>query len=346
MEYLIGSKEEFFDFIEHISNEDKIAILTHNDLDGIASAVFLEKILEAKDKKLDFLNFLEYDKEKFSSYLDLLKDKGITKLFLTDFSADGIDLELFEKLRRSFDVFLIDHHPVNPELQYKHNIIKTNSSDCSAITIYDLGKEIIDRDEWNWLACAAIFSDMSYKNPENMNFIQRVYPDFPTDEFDMASSNVGMISRKISTALIYYSKDLMRVYELIKDKNLEELSRAFEIVEGEIDKLVNEFNENAEFFPEKKLYYYKINPVFNVSSYVCTLVSKYRPEFSFVCVSDLGGEFLKVSSRNQSLKEDMGALMKKGIRGLNNAVAGGHVPAAAARFKKEDLERFKRNLLE
>ena len=52
MIFLQGSKKEFFDFI---SKEDKIGILTHNDLDGIASAIFLEEILNIKNLKVDFI---------------------------------------------------------------------------------------------------------------------------------------------------------------------------------------------------------------------------------------------------------------------------------------------------
>ena len=54
---------------------------------------------------------------------------------------------------------------------------------------------------------------------------------------------------------------------------------------------------------------------------------------------------MKVSSRNQSKSEDMGELMKKGVEGLEDSAGGGHVPAAAARFKREDLEKFKENIL-
>ena len=72
MEYILGSKEEFFDFVNHISKEDKIAILTHTDLDGIASAIFLEKILDFKNKEVEFIGFLDYSKGMFNSYLDLL----------------------------------------------------------------------------------------------------------------------------------------------------------------------------------------------------------------------------------------------------------------------------------
>jgi len=37
--------------------------------------------------------------------------------------------------------------------------------------------------------------------------------------------------------------------------------------------------------------------------------------------------------------------LKKGIQGLENAVAGGHAKASGASFMKKDLDTFKKNIL-
>ena len=65
---------------------------------------------------------------------------------------------------------------------------------------------------------------------------------------------------------------------------------------------------------------------------------------SFVIIA-LGKTGLKLSARNQSKKQDMAALLKKGIQGLKDAVAGGHIPAAGGSCLREDLAKFKENLL-
>jgi hypothetical protein len=54
---------------------------------------------------------------------------------------------------------------------------------------------------------------------------------------------------------------------------------------------------------------------------------------------------MKVSAKNQSGNEDMAKLLMKGIEGLEESTAGGHVPAAGARFLKKDLQKFKENIL-
>ena len=54
---------------------------------------------------------------------------------------------------------------------------------------------------------------------------------------------------------------------------------------------------------------------------------------------------IKISARNQSGKIDLDKFLKKGIQGLENAVAGGHAKASGASFMKKDLDTFKKNIL-
>lgn len=342
MEYLIGSKKEFFDFIDKIDEEDKTVILTHTDLDGIASAVFLQKILEGKEKKVSDIIFLDYRNNMWEEWIFKLEEKEVNKIFISDIAADLLDLEGFEKLREKFDVFLIDHHPINPNLINEKNIIKTASVDCSTYAIYLLGEGILNPNEWGWLVCATIFSEFSYKKLETFEFMKKFYPTITME--DLASSVPGLNSRKISSALIYYENDKRKVFDLVLEKNMEELEQAFEVVEGEIEEIVSGFMEKAEYYPEKKMYIYEIESKFNVASYVTTLVSKMKPDYSFISIVGRGS-MLKVSARNQSGKVDMGKLMEKGVFGFENASGGGHVEAAAARFKREDLAKFKENIL-
>src|SRR3989339_766982 len=82
MKFVIGKKKYFFDFLNSINQEDKITILTHNDLDGIASAIFTEKILSSKNLKKSFVDFLTYKKDMYSERIQGLKEKGITRIIL------------------------------------------------------------------------------------------------------------------------------------------------------------------------------------------------------------------------------------------------------------------------
>lgn len=343
IDYIVGSKKEFYEFVNLITHRDKVAILTHIDLDGLASGIFLEKILEAKDIQVDYMNFLNIKKDMLKEENIKLKELGVDKVFICDMGIDSIDPEGFEELRQQADVFLIDHHPLNEGFSDKRNMIKTESQDCAAMICYFLGEGLIDPNEWEWLCCAAIFSDFSCKERKNLEYIQSVYPD--VTEENIASSIPGMNGRKINSALIYYEHNKKYVYDLVKERKLDEIKEAHEIIEGEIEEIVGNFTDKAEHYPEKNLHIYCIDSKFNVVSTVCSLVSKMKPEDTFVFYRIKDG-LAKFSARNQGGTNNVGMLMKKCTEDLEGASGGGHAPAAAARIRAEDLDEFKKRLLE
>ncbi len=65
MKFILGNEQVFTDFVDSVGKKDKIAVLSHHDLDGMASVVFLQKILESKGFKLSFIDFLDYNKGMF-----------------------------------------------------------------------------------------------------------------------------------------------------------------------------------------------------------------------------------------------------------------------------------------
>jgi len=342
MEYLVGSKEKFWKFVDSINEDDKVGIITHTDLDGIASAIFLEKILNSKGIQVDSIFFTGYKKDIFKNIIPKLNK--ITKVFLTDMYADGIDAQGFEKLKNNCETFVIDHHPVvNKNAK---NTIKTESSDCSAYALFDLGEEIINKEKWKMLLYATMISEMSYKNPENMEFLKKDYPNL--SEENILSSSPGELAKTISGALIYFSslkRDLIEIYNLIKKQDFETIKKYNKEVQKEIDFHLKEIKEKAQYFPKKDLYLYYFNPNFNITSVIGTIFSCEHKNSSIIILSDIDENKIKVSARNQNKKQDMSALLKKGIQGLDDAVAGGHVPAAGGSFLKKDLNKFKENIL-
>jgi len=342
MEYLIGNKNTFLDFLNNITKKDKIAILTHVDLDGIASSIFLEKILEKNNLKIELIDFLGIQPHMLENKTEELKEKGITKVLIADLSCESIDEENFQKLKENIDTLLMDHHPISPELKSKTSIIKTNSHDCATQLIFELGKEFLDINEWAWLLCATMFAEFSYTEKENFEFIKKIYPNI-TEE-NIATSIPGVNARKIANSLLYFDKDLSHVREIVINKKMDELNRAFEIIENEINNATEDFSKNKELLGDKKIFWYEFSPKFNIASVVATIASKMIPDYSFLVITT-GEKYTKVSARNQSGNKDMNKLMKKGIEELINASGGGHVKASAAKFYTKDLEKFKENIL-
>ena len=342
MKYLLGSKEEFWKFVDSI-NDGKVAIISHNDLDGVASVIFLQEILKSRNIKTETLFFIPYKVGMFDDVFPVLEDKKITKVFFTDMYIDGGDIKGFEKIKNNFNVFTIDHHPIKNKNE--KNIIKTDSYDCSALTIFDLGKEIIDKEKWKWLLYSAVISDVSYKKPENFEMIKKDYPDLRPGS--ILDSPLGKTTRKISFVLIYFKEDLKKAYNLLKNSegDLSQFNEPYEKVKNEIEKWKKDFEKNSEYFPKPDVYFYYFSPKYKISSILSTFLSLSNPEKTFILVADYGQDFLTLSARNNVGKRDMGELLKKGIGGLEKATAGGHISAAGGTISKKDLNKFKNNIL-
>ncbi|MFA5953016.1 MAG: DHH family phosphoesterase [Candidatus Pacearchaeota archaeon] len=345
MKYLLGSEKEFFEFVNSISKKDKIGLISHTDLDGIASAVFLQKILESKDLKLNFIKFLEYGSEVLKPILN----EKIDVLFFTDWNADNFPKDL-DLLRKKFRVLVFDHHPLNPELKDEKGIIKTERIYCSSHALFDLIKEknYFDTQKMTWLVCAAIISDYTWdKSDEAFELIKKFYPNVKKDS-SIWNSEPGLIGKKISGALIYYNPNFKKVYEKILKNDLNSLEKVDKIVQKEIEKYLHEFEEKAEHFSKEKLYFYYNNPKFQIASSISSIISdRYFRDSTVIFVTDIKNRkgFVKVSARNQTMQVNLGNLLKNCIEGFENSSGGGHIQAASAIFPKKYLNKFKENLL-
>ena len=343
MGYLLGSEQEFYNFLDSINNKDRVAIITHNDLDGVASAVFLTKILKLKKIKLNLIKFVQYSSTILKEIYNDLKSKKITKLFILDFNADTEEngLEDFELIRSEINTLLIDHHPSSPNLRNKKNIIKTKSTDCTTFTIFNIGKDYLTDEYDRQLVCSAMITDFSFKDINNLNFIKKYYPDF--NENDLKSS-VGKNADILSKALIYFKNNTIKPYRLILNNKTQELKKYSDIVEKEIKRVISEFPSKNEYYPKKEIYFYYFESKFGISSYISTELSLMEDK-TFIIATNREKGLLNLSARNQSGKQDMAALLRKGIQNLDNSTAGGHKQASGGSINKKDLNKFKENLL-
>ncbi len=344
MKFLIGKKEDFTKFVDSIKESDSVAILTHNDLDGLANAFFLEKILGSKKIKIDCLEFVFLSGNDIEMAVNKVKIENYKKVFLTDLNLDE-NKDIYDDLRKNRDVLLIDHHVVNPNIKDTKNMLKLRHADCIAYVMFELAKDYIDVSEWTSLVCSTMISEYSFKDPDQVDYIKKYYPDFSID--NIYETEIGLLTRVYNNVLVYFYKNEKKAYELIKDNNMEEMKKISEIVEKEIVKYVKLFKTKAEYYKDKDLYFYYLNPKYRVTSIIINRVSDRLPNSSLVFVSDLPNQkdMVKISARNQNEKQDMNKLMKKGIAGLKNAIGGGHVPAAGGNIRKKDLNKFKQNLL-
>ena len=342
MEYLLGSPKDFHDFVNGISKEDKIRIITHTDLDGLASGIFLQKILESKGLEISSIDFLNYGSDILKNYS---KEKDFEVLFLTDWNADNDEYGLNE-LRKKGNVLVFDHHPINENLGNKKGIIKTESKYCSAHALFDLAKNYFDTKNLEWLVCAAIILDYAWDVEENLNFLKSIYPEIVRENIN--ESEPGKIGGIIGGALIYYKPDYKKVYNLVLKEDFDKLGESSSIIQKEVKKWIDKFKNEAEYFPEQNLYFYYGTPKYGVTPPVSTILSEFYEGSTIIFLKDKGENLnqIGINSRNQSGKVKLGDVLKKCIKGFENSVAGGHDKAAGGDFPKRYLPEFKKRLLE
>ncbi len=344
MKFLMGHEKDFWNFVDSIKKEDKVAIISHNDLDGLASAFLLEKLLDFKKIKPKLIEIIDYG--DLENCFVKCKKEGINKILLSDIYADGRDdIAFFINAFRDFDLFMIDHHPINPKIRNIKNIIKTETPFCATLIIYSLMKHYFDPSDSDWLLEAALVADRSYFAEENLKLLQIKHPSIT--EKNIMELIPGELMQTIGAAIIYYADDLKKVYNFLKEKNIKSMEKARKEIDKEFKKWTNEFKKNAEFYETKKILFFYGAPKFGITSAICTTLSIENPNKVIVFVSDSQREpgKCKVSARSNSGEVDVNILLQKSVRGLESAMAGGHKKASGGTFLKKDLEKFKKNLV-
>lgn len=342
-------KANFFSFLDSIKDEKNIGIISHaNCIDGVASVVFLTEILNKKYSPVKtHISFLAYGFGALSGLESLFYNEGIKKVFILDLNADIDMFDEFEDLKLKFDVCFIDHHLTNPKLKIDNKVIKTSSENCTALVIYKFGEGIIDYEKWSWLACVSAIAEFSYKNVDNLKFIQAHYPDFSPN--DPEKSSIFKTVNKLGSLVIYYSKDSLKVYEAVINEDFGRIDQIHEEVSSEMERCLRDFEENAEKHFDGGLYFYFFKSKFYLGSKMSTILSVRHRGSTIVAFSEISKtNMLKMSARNNAdkLPYFMSEMFQYAVNGIDGAMGAGHPNAAGGSFLAKDLDKIKERIKE
>lgn len=333
----VGSEKRFSEFISNLGSE-KVAIISHNDLDGIGSGKIVSEVVNA-----DYLDFVSYE-DLTDGLIEKLKKEKIKKLILTDLMFD--DINFVKKASKFFDVLWIDHHPFMEDVNSEKIVFLNpggNNRFCATYLCYYLFSKIENLEYFDWLVACACLSDFTIR--ENENWMREVFKKYgDKSKIEPMSSEQGTVQnlkRDLEFAIIYFRKsnELKKMAELIT-KNLIEnnsLKKYSNEVKKEVDETVERFDRERKEINGRLLFVFK--PNFGVGALVSNIVSLKNPNKTVINVREVDDGY-NVSMRRQDQKENMNLLMKKVLEGLENAGGGGHIPAAGGHFMKKDLEKF------
>jgi len=352
-------------FLMSFSPKEKIALVHDYDPDGLSSAVIMNKLIEHLRGKPADAHFTPPHGSKNTIAPETfaeLKRRNITKVIFTDLGIHE-DTAAIKKLEKQCEVLIIDHHRFFTDITSERTVLAMPqlladdiepSRYCSAKIAFDLANRHADLTDCDWIAATGVIADMAGK----------AWPEFLTEVFarhglkpnpkNWFKSELGSVSGMFFAAMaidvknVRYCFDVMmrsvKPQDALKDKKLAALRKTFD---KEINVWVTQAPKRMEQHKDLKLIWYELSPKYHINSPVATILSL-RPQYHDWVILAIEKEkgMAGCSGRCQSQRVAMNLLLKDATKGLKDAAGGGHVPAAGAHCRVQDLDVFKKRVLE
>ncbi|MEK6947799.1 MAG: DHH family phosphoesterase [Nanoarchaeota archaeon] len=351
--------EKFKDFINNIKESDNIAIFYHSMCtDGLCSCIITSKAInKIKNFKVKF--HYEYKfYEVNDSCIEFVKNNNIKKCIFVDLSLDA-KIDKLKKLEKYSEVLVIDHHKFSVDFNsnktlFIHSEFINKDLDGSKYPAsklcYDLFSKMINVVEFDWLSAVGLVSDMGYKSWAYFVIdVQNKYHLNKDD--DPYRTEIGKTAALIKLSketdediditfdIVYNSNS---IFDVLNNKVLLDYKKKSE---EELNIWINKRN-NVEVHGD--LVIYEISPRYKINSTLSTILSfQYFPNKTVILiVSNDDKDIIEINARDQRGIIKLNEFLRDLVQDLPNSTAGGHIPAAGARIRKEDLKIFKKRLIE
>jgi len=311
-------------------SKDKIAIIHHNDGDGICSAAVFALML----KKLGNFPVLIHAPE----HVDIEDD---TKKKITDSKAThvvilDIPIERLENI--GMPTLIIDHHPRTKRIELEGEIhhITTN---CASYLTYEFCKQITDIEDLSWIAAIGCLSD---KDNDGFEKLAPLVDKTSKLDRDVLQKMMGFISSaKVLgsegiacgvNALIEASTMGIETAVLGSTPNAQKLSELRYMSRKERDYWLLFHKEYALI--KDKMIYYKIRSRLPIQSYLAGTLSNFYPKHvCFVTNDNSVNEFRTIECRTKLEGISLGQMLRHiaeelgGSGGGLDYAAGTKIPA-------------------
>jgi len=329
-----AKKEQAQEFINSISSEDKVALITDHDPDGFTSGTLFYDFCKKQKAEIKQFTFT-----RGITSIDALSLEDYNKIITTDLAASQV-APILEKYQNKKILFM-DHHPKDAELP--NSIIEYRTIDRgyipSARSAYELtgGK--------SWIGLAGTVADVGYRYPENDKFIKTSLKEIETDLETFKTKVVF----PISNCILFLNKDPEKAFNLIQNmqtpKDISSIEEYSKPIEDEVRKVIADFERKKEIINGAIFFYfeskYPVKPAINGIS-----LKPGNEENIYLFATTKGDDKISISARSQTKKMNMKTLLKAGIKNIPEAQSGGHFAASGATINKEYLEQFKQNIRE
>ena len=363
--------------LQHVFREDSACLLFHDDADGCCAAAILETLLQQQTSH-GFLEAASPEKHsvEMTSGLDRklreLKPKFIISVDLAFTGSRWKIKTLLDEI--DSQMLIYDHHLQSKNVNWPQRCLHINPfnfnlgnrpASCFSYAVY---RHYTRKDDACWVAaCGTIADHRTEECSELINQVKRSYPHlypFKTISQHTAESTPLMKMAHLVNAGYQHSDSrgakiafeaLKEALQTNKPGNLLEgqtekakLLHGFrEEVNEELGRYVDKFNHEAERHKALKVWFYSIQPRFDITSQIASELVDNYPDTIIAVISPETNRMLKASLRKGERRAaNLSLLAEVAVQNLNAAFGGGHQDAAGSIFRKEDLNVWKANVLE
>lgn len=332
MNFLCGDEKRFFEFMSNLNDKDKIAVIAHDDGDGVGSAVIASKVIG----KVDLVYFYDFSPGTLLPVIREIKKKKINKVFVLDLNLPE---NYLKEIARTSEVLVIDHHPFEKDLNSDRIIFIKSDSGAACYVCYYLFSKIQKVPEW--IAAMGTLSDTTHKYSESN------IGDFFRDFGFSRSDNLREKTLDLGFALVYFNGKTEKVYDLLMSaKNFDELGieKYARIVREEFESKLEEYKNKKEECGNLIFYYFE--PKYGIKAMLINKLSVENYNRTLVFIQKINNkDILDISLRSQSGNINCPELFKRAISGIPDSNSGGHYRAAGCRIPYKYLDKFKDNLI-
>jgi single-stranded DNA-specific DHH superfamily exonuclease len=339
------NEKQLSEIREYLENCRNPIFFFDNDPDGLCSYLLLRRFC-GKGKGVIVKSSASVNKQYFAM-VDRFNSDCI---FVLD--KPLIDKDFIEEAKtRNLPLIHIDHHPIEEKKEQIEHFFNPRLVSKTNEPVSDICYRVTRRKEDLWIACAGCISDA-------------FLPDFISD---LEKRNPELISKKYKTAFdILYKTELGKIITLMSfalrdaQKNVDSFIRFLIEVVNPSD-LFEENDKTRSFlkkYDETREKYSKFLEKAKAEIHGDILFFSYSGDVGLN--RDMANElmylfpekvisivFLKNGKANISLRWTAGNIRKialDAIKGIENALGGGHENALGVQMLAEDVPKFKENL--
>ena len=268
MEFVYGSEKRFDEYVLGLKGK-KVALVSHTDLDGIASAKVVDEAINP-----EFLKFVNYG-DLNSKLVGELKRAKVNRVIFTDLMLR--EQSFITDIEKFSEILVIDHHPSENDFNSKKTVFMNSQDNCGAYLSYYLFSKAKKLEKLDWLVACACLADFFYF--KNREFMTKTYEKYG-DKFEFKGEFVKMDGKfwefqyDLSLAISYYLGKEMDLYSRLPEKfgELGGLESAVEEVRKDLNNAKKRFDKEKQVIGDN--YFWEVESKYPVKSLIVNELSK------------------------------------------------------------------------